>query len=261
MKTSAFVLIIAFLVACAGPSDKEQEEVVEQNPAAEGFDATGSDEQAVLWADAVMQAMGGREKWDGLRYLSWNFFGARDLVWDKLTGRVRIDFPRDSSIFLVNINTGEGKVWRKGREIVQPDSLKLYVERGKGIWINDAYWLVMPFKLKDSGVTLTYAGQEEMTNDQKAHVLELNFEGVGRTPHNKYQVFIDPADSLIKQWAYYKEATQDTASAIWPWDNYQDFDGLLLSTDRSDDRGPKNVKVHDDLPDEIFESFEPIMFD
>lgn len=257
MKSRLLIVIsLMLLVSCTQPAEKTGEVIIDANPPAEGFNVEGSDEQAISWADAVMQAMGGRKKWDELRFVSWNFFGARDLVWDKQTGRVRIDFPRDSSVFLVNIKTGEGKVWRKGQEITDTDSLKKYIDRGKSIWINDAYWLVMPFKLKDSGVTLKYTGERSMANEQKAHVLELTFEGVGRTPENKYEVFIDPTDSLIKQWSYYKNAEQDSASATWPWDNYRNYNGLLLSADRSDNKGPKNVKVYEDLAEEVFGSFD-----
>ncbi|TRX58405.1 hypothetical protein FNH22_13735 [Fulvivirga sp. M361] len=253
---TAIALILLMITACSQPGEKANDVITISNPPEEGFNTESSDKEAILWADAVMQAMGGRKNWDQLHYVSWNFFGARDLVWDKQTGRVRIDFPRDSSIFLVNINTMDGKVWRKGQEITNPDSLKKYVERAKGIWINDAYWLVMPFKLKDSGVTLKYIGESTMINGKAAQVLELTFKGVGNTPQNKYEVFIDPTDSLVKQWAYYKEADQDSASAIWPWDNYKNYNGLLLSADRSDNKGPKNVKVFEELPDKVFEDFQ-----
>jgi hypothetical protein len=30
------------------------------------------------------------------------------------------------------------------------------LRKGKNWWINDAYWLVMPWKLQDPGVTLSY---------------------------------------------------------------------------------------------------------
>ena len=28
------------------------------------------------------------------------------------------------------------------------------------IWVNDTYWLLMPYKMKDPGVTLAYDGEE-----------------------------------------------------------------------------------------------------
>ena len=265
MKSKLIILLSLFAIyACttkeAGREGEDTVARIAVNPAAEGFNLEGSDPKAMAWADAVMKAMGGREQWDNLRYLAWNFFGVRDLVWDKKEGRVRIDFPRDSAVYLANINTMTGKVQKNGEEVTHPDSLTKYLQRAKGIWINDSYWLVMPFKLKDSGVTLRYLRQDTMLTGTQAEVLELTFENVGNTPGNKYEVFIDPADSLVKQWAYFKEASQDSASAIWPWDNYAQYNGVLLSGDRSDNRGPKNVRVYDQLPVEVFESFdEPLL--
>ena len=73
-------------------SDGEPIEVIEyNNPPAEGFDIEGSSPVAVIFADQVMNSMGGREKWDNTNVLYWNFFGARTLLWDKANNRVRVD--------------------------------------------------------------------------------------------------------------------------------------------------------------------------
>jgi len=261
MKTLLYLFtFLSFLAACTTPEAPDQTVSQEINPPAPGFNLTESDPKAIEIADQVMLAMGGRKQWDQLHYLAWNFFGVRDLVWDKQSGRVRIDFPRDSSVYLVNVNTMEGKVWRKGQEVTQPDSLAKFLNIGKSIWINDSYWLVMPFKLKDSGVTLKYLRTDTTRQGQSADVLQLTFQEVGNTPDNKYEVFVDQKDHLIKQWAFFKEAQQEEASAIWPWDNYKDYNGLLLSAERSDDKGPKNVRVYETLDNKVFEDFEvPIL--
>ncbi|MEL7006457.1 MAG: hypothetical protein AAFN93_27575, partial [Bacteroidota bacterium] len=244
MKNSLYLLLVVIVASCQ-PKETNDAQEVEATPStiSEGpvFNVENSDPKAIEIADKVMEAMGGQSAWDSLRYISWNFFGARDLVWDKQTGRVRIDFPRDSSVFLVNINTMEGKVMRN--EAIVTDSLEKELQTAKSIWINDSYWLVMPFKLKDPGVTLTYAREYAVPSGEEYDVLELNFEGVGNTPNNKYEVFVDRSDNLIKQWSYFKDAAQDSVSATWPWNNYQEYQGVMLSSDRSDNKGPKNVQV------------------
>lgn len=226
-----------------------------ENPAAEGFDGKNSDPVAIGIADSVMMAMGGRKNWDQTAYITWDFFDRRRLVWDKQNERVRIESFLDSTIYLLDLRTNEGRVRLRGRELTQPDSLKEFVERGKGIWINDSYWLVMPFKLKDSGVTLRYLGEDTTLTGIRAKVLELTFREVGVTPNNKYRVYVDQADHLVKQWAYYKEASQDSPSQVWPWDNYRQYGKILLSADRSDKRGPRNVRVDDQLPEALFTDF------
>jgi len=225
------------------------------NPPAEGFDLEGSDAKAIELADSVMKAIGGRKSWDDTRFISWNFFGRRDLVWDKWTGDTRIEILADSTIFLVNVNEGTGRVSIKGREVLDQDSLNNLIERAKQIWVNDSYWLVMPFKLKDSGVTLKYVGEQVLESGLNCEVLELRFKEVGFTPNNKYRVYIDKQDYLIKQWAFYQDAAQEEPSAVWPWDNYQLHGNILLSADRSDGRGPKNVKVSEELAVDLFTEF------
>ena len=243
--------IVAMLSACNNPNENQR-----SNPAAEGFDLDNSDPAAVELADSIMVAMGGRENWNNTRFISWNFFGNRDLVWDKKEERVRIESLKDSITYLVNLKDLTGKVWVKHQLITDADSLNKMLSRGKSIWINDSYWLVMPFKLKDSGVTLKYLGEDTLMNGDRCNLLQLTFNNVGDTPQNKYLIYVDLADNLVKQWAYYSDASQDSANFIRPWDNYKKYGRILLSADRSDGGGPKSVSVQDTTDEKIFNELE-----
>jgi hypothetical protein len=247
-------LAIVCLVAASCQLDNDENASSSPNPPAPGFDLSHSDPAAVELADSVMAAMGGRPNWDRTRFISWEF-GKRKLVWDKARGDVRIESQPDTTVYLVNIHSLEGKVRIKDQELTAPDSLKKMLSRAKSIWINDSYWLLMPFKLKDTGVTLSYLGEETTATGMKCNVLELTFEEVGDTPQNKYRVYVDMNDNLVKQWSYYKEASQDTASWVLPWDNYKEYGNILLSADRTGGRGPRNVRVDDKLPRKVFTEF------
>lgn len=251
------VFLAAAVTLLAGGCQREGEERLPggPNPPAPGFDVANSDPAAIELADSVMEAMGGRRNWDNTRFISWNFFGRRDLVWDKREGKVRIESAPDSTIYLVDIDDLTGRVQIRGKELTEPDSLQKMLARAKSIWINDSYWLFMPFKLKDTGVTLKYLGEDTTATGLRCNVLELTFEDVGDTPQNKYRVYVDLKDNLVKQWAYYKEASQDSASQVWPWDNYRKHGDILLSADRSDNKGPRNVRIDDKLPTDIFTRF------
>ena len=107
MKKILIAIALLSLVWSCTPKEKS---LSEQNPPAEGFDLEGSDPAAIELADSIMHVLGGRENWDKTRFISWNFFGRRNLVWDKFKGRVRIESLRDSIIYLTNVNTGEGRV-------------------------------------------------------------------------------------------------------------------------------------------------------
>ena len=148
-----------------------------------------------------------------------------------------INILNTQKVILVNINDGSGKVFFDGIETTHPDSLSKYLTRGKGIWINDAYWLFMPFKLKDSGVTLTYVGEDTTQTGIASHKLQLTFENVGNTPQNKYHVWVDKSDELVKQWAFYTDNTNEEPRFVNPWVGYEKYGSLLLSGDRGQRRG------------------------
>jgi len=247
-----FLVITACVTAC-NDSDKTTAFI---NPAAEGFNIANSDPAAVELADSVMVAMGGWNNWNNTRFISWNFFGNRNLIWDKKEDRVRIESLNDSVTYIVDLKTLEGKVWVKDQQLPPGDSLKNMLSKAKSIWINDSYWLVMPFKLKDTGVTLKYLGEDTLLTGGRCNVLQMTFENVGDTPQNKYYVYVDLKDNLVKQWAYFSHASQDSANFVRPWDNYKKYGDILLSADRSDGGGPKNVSVSTTVNERVFTDLE-----
>ncbi len=268
MKYISILTLILLIFSCSdSSSNQDVSEVVEDdfnpdqevieynNPPAEGFDIEGSDAIAIILADKVMQAMGGRQSWDSTKYLSWNFFGARKLLWDKSTGNVRIENMSDDRIVLVNVNTMEGRVFKDGMEMTDTDSISYYLDWGKNVWINDSYWLIMPFKLKDSGVTLTYLGDSQTLVGEKSERLELTFKDVGVTPQNRYNVWVSNETNLVCQWSYYRTATDSIPGFILPWGNYFEAGGILLSDDRGE-RDLSDVEVLTDVPENMFTSFE-----
>jgi hypothetical protein len=256
MRSALFLSFFLFALGC-GPATEPSSEttVTDENPPAEGFNLAGSDAQAIAIADSVMLAMGGRRDWDATRYIHWNFFGRRTLLWDKQGGRVRIEVPAEEAVYLLDINTDEGQVRIGSTVYTEPDSLRKYLDRAKSIWINDSYWLVMPFKLKDSGVTLKYLGPDTTLAGVQADVLELTFENVGRTPQNKYHVYVDPQTHLVSQWDFYSNAADAEPRFALPWQNYQEHGDILLSGDRGE-RKLTDIAAYTKVPDSVFESFE-----
>src|SRR5262245_23510668 len=74
--------------------------------------AQQTDVRASAIADSVINAMGGKENFDNVHYLHWNYFGRRILWWNKWNGDVRIEIPAKSLVLLSNINTKKGKAFR-----------------------------------------------------------------------------------------------------------------------------------------------------
>jgi hypothetical protein len=214
-----------------------------------------SDIKAIEIADKVMVAMGGKKAWDETRHITWNFFGARTLTWDKWTGNVRIDFSRDKSVILMNINTDTGKVFKYGAEQTSADSVKKYMKAGKGAWINDSYWLTMPFKLKDNGVSLKYVGEGKTEAGKEAYLLQMTFKEVGNTPNNMYKVWVEKESNLLTQWAYFAKSTDEKPGFTRPWTEYKTYGKIILSGERGD-RDLTEIKVFEALPESIYTDFK-----
>lgn len=225
------------------------------NPRLPGFDRAGSDAEAIAIADEVVERLGGRSAWDETRYITWRFFGGRLHVWDKWTGDLR--YESGELLVLMNVNTREGRAWQSGIQIADADTLAARLQHGYEAWINDSYWLVMPYKLKDSGVTLTYKGIGATEAGDAAEILTLTFKGVGVTPQNKYDVYVTEGERLVRQWAFYANAADESPRFVGPWDDWQQHGRIWLSDGRGQ-RGHTEVAVFEELPRSVFESPEPV---
>jgi hypothetical protein len=249
--TIGVLVMVITLNACNTVNDS----VGFENPEAEGFDLANSDPAAVELADSIMVAMGGWENWNDTRYISWNFSDLRKLVWDKREERARIESFPDSITYLVDLKNLDGKVFIKGHELTLKDSLTKMLKQARTLWSSDAYWLVMPFKLKDDGVTLKYLGEDTLETGDRCNVLQIIYSS-DDLPQKRYHVYVDLADNLVKQWAYYSNASQDSATFVLPWDNYKKYGNILLSADRSAGGGPKDVSVNKSVNEKIFTELE-----
>lgn len=232
----------------------------QDNPPAEGFNLAASDARAVELADQAMRNMGGRQNWDNTRILAWTLFG-RDHVWDKWTGDFRMQ--NDSLVVLMNVNTKRGRAWKNGREVTEAAARDALLETAYGSWVNEGYWFLMPFKLKDSGVTLKHLGDDALQDGRAADLLQLTFENVGLTPQNKYHVWIGKDTGLVEQWAFYRNAGDAEPSFMRPWTDYRRFGTVLLAINRGEGRdgqplNMQNVAVLDEPMPGLFDDPAPI---
>lgn len=259
-KAILFASSLALIIGCNGESSQseqpiEADAVLVGNPAAPGFNEGASDRKAIAIADSVMKAMGGRTAWDNTRYLSWNFFGTRRHLWDRYTGQFRVESLQDSTVYLSNVGTRKGRVWKNGIAVTDSVELAEDMQAAYRAWVNDSYWLVMPFKLKDSGVTLKYDGMDTTLVGAQSHVLQLTFNDVGETPQNKYLIYVNTETMLVEQWDFFSQPDQAVPGFQIPWEGYAKHGGILLSSGR----GKYNlfdVAVLETVPEMVFENLE-----
>lgn len=225
MKLNAlFSILIVTIVACQ--SSKPQ--ILRSSD----FNPSLSDAKAIAIANEVVTSSGGAVAWNDTRYLGWNFFGSRRHVWDKKTGNVFIQSLKRPIEIKMNIHDRTGQVFLDQQLTTEQDSLDKYLQKGYEWWVNDSYWLVLPFKLQDSGVSLKYLGDGMTDAGEDADKLSLTFANVGVTPQNKYHIYVDKTSRLITQWDFYTNANDPEPRFKIPWKNYIPYGNILLSGDR-----------------------------
>lgn len=237
-------VILGVFVGCATAGSSEPDE-----PAAAVRRTADADPEARALAESVLERMGGAEAWRDTRYLQWTFFGRREHAWDRHAGRARIE--DDGAVYLIDLETRRGRAWTDGEEVLDPQALEEAMDRAHAMWINDSYWMFMPYKLLDPGVVLRSAGAGELQDGRPCRWLELTFEGVGITPENRYTVGVADDTGLVEEWSFFAEAEQTEPGFTLPWSGWKPFGAIWLATDHG--RGMDwGIAVPESLPDELF---------
>lgn len=234
----AALLAFAGLFTWACDSEPVQESTSEAY--ALRFDASQSDSTAIRIAEQAMQALGGPEAFATINYFSFRYVVQSDTGkivdwrhdWDRAAHRYRLEgsLGNDHLLAYFNLNSQQdGKVFVNGKPAGVDETHSL-LGMAYTRFINDTYWLFMPFKLKDPGTKLEYQGVRE-SEGATYDVLKLSFiERVGLTPDNVYHIFVDPASHLIKRWEYF--STSGAAPIAAQWNNWQSFGNIKLATER-----------------------------
>ena len=203
-----------------------------------------SDPKAVAIADQVMKSLGGQKRWDDLVGLRWTFGASvgdtvrssRRHAWNKRTGWHRVEGKTRAGqtfCFIHQIDTGKGMAWMDGVAI-EGDSLQKLLKRAKSLWINDTYWMLMPYKLKDPGVTLKYDG-EVKEGDKTYDKLGLSFDKVGETPGDHYWVYVDRKEHRVEKWEMVLQSDQPPPK-MYTWEGWEQHDGLWFPTAHRQDK-------------------------
>jgi len=198
-------LWLTAVLACSGsaptePSEPsaEAEPTLEADPTPEPNPDTPADELArELWRAA------GGEHLDEVAQIDFRFVVTDDGQtvfeaahrWDRVGGRDRVSWTdREGKLNDVVVTLANKRAC--GHVDGSPVSgapLAALGQSAHGRWVNDAYWLMVPLKVFDPGVTrrlLEPAGELRQ--------LELTFEGVGLTPGDRYVLQIDPEGRLTR---------------------------------------------------------------
>lgn len=253
------VLIVALATAASGQTRPADTRPATTQPASTQPAApVQADAKARRVAERTLEAMGGRKAWDEVGVITWDFFGRRSHIWDKNRGLHRLEGqgPRGRYVIVVDQATGEGRMWRNGIEVDDPEDLDRQTKGALSAWCNDAYWLLMPYKLLDAGVKLRYLGAGPTEAGAMADMLEVTFDGVGITPNNKYHVYVGLESGLVEQWDYFDDADDRDPVFKLPWNDWKQYGPIKLSGNRGERDGRAweitSIRVLDDVPESVF---------
>lgn len=258
------LLAVIVVIACGAQ---------EQQPEKSGarFDPSKSDPEAIRIADQVLLALGGKSNWDMARYLSFRFVveeGERDLVnryhaWDRWTGRYRYedtDRAGHHRLVLFNLNTKKGLAYVDSQPL-EGDTLAALIDQAYARHINDTYWLLMPYKMKDPGVILKYEGTTEI-NGFVHDIVRLSFENVGLTPGDVYWAYFDQASRRMNKWEYLLQGRSGPRRVAW-WSGWKEYWKIKLAEVREFENSNRRIVFRDILvsptvDETVFESAQVV---
>ena len=212
--------------------------------------AGDQDRKAAIIAQNMMNAMGGQDAWNRAHFVRYDFIvnangntvASRSHVWDKHTGRYRLeDKTREGKprVVIFNIGNQQGDAYVDGKKLEGAAGTDAVKEAYKA-FINDMYWLSMPWKWMDAGVHLRYIGPRARKS-RNFDVVELSFDHVGLTPGDRYLAYISPRSSLMEHWEYTLESG---TKGSWDWE-YTTTGGVKLASNHKSDDGTKSISMGD----------------
>jgi hypothetical protein len=119
------------------------------------------------------------------------------------------------------------------------DSVLIKTDSG---FINDKYWLLVPFQLVWDNRTTISESQIEVAPISKTSLNKITLtysnEG-GYTPGDAYDIYFGD-DFLIKEWIY-RNNNSETPTMVTTFENYQDFNGIKIALDHKKAEGNWNL--------------------
>jgi hypothetical protein len=265
------IALLASVVTMSCTQSETEGETSAQPQAVGPGGPTSADPAALAAADSAVQAIGGWEAWNQARYIAFDFVIERDgkemrrtrHEWDRFSGDCRITGTNREGInyeVIMNQNSEEGTVLLDGEEASEESKTQL-LKFVHGAFINDSYWLLMPYKMHDPGVHLTDEGSRIDGDGKEWRVVGLSFEpGIGMTSKDRYWVFLDPESYRVGRWEYHLEGMEEEDEpGMATWNDWTQVGPLMLSLEKFSEKSGatlrfENVIVTQTVPEGMFDA-------
>lgn len=156
----------------------------------------------------------------------------RSHLWDRRTNDYRVRLPRREGgpcTVWFDLDAPEYGEARCARHPVSQEEEADLLEAAWGAFINDTWWLLMPFKWEDPGVDLTWIGRERSGKTHWDVVLLEFSEGTGLTPGDRYWAYVDRRTGRMDKWEMLLEGSEGDPKPVY-WTGWEEHGGVLLST-------------------------------
>jgi hypothetical protein len=217
------------LVGCTSGTESEADTAVVPT------DTIAPETRADSVAYRLLQAHGA-DAWASAPYLRFNFGietpdGRQTIarhLWDRTTGEYRIEWstgPDSSYVALVDARTAQNgqmaeTVYLNGTELTGSAG-ETAREQAYARFVNDTYWLLSPLKVFDPGVDRTYLPDSSTAEHD---VLRLTFDDVGRTPGDRYWLYVSTETGRLDRWAYHLQGmSEDDPPQFYDWTQYEEL--------------------------------------
>ncbi|WP_406683011.1 hypothetical protein N1F78_09970 [Seonamhaeicola sp. MEBiC1930] len=206
MKKLVFAL--CFITLCF--SCKQKENKVIQSP-------------ELTIAEKIANAHG-FQNWDKVKEIQFKFGKNRLWNWNPKTHDINLTTDTDTIIY--------------NRKSI--DSISLNADRA---FINDKFWLLIPFQLVWDDIDYTVYPMEAAPISKKLMskmVVTYPNEG-GYTPGDAYDIFFDN-EFIIREWVF-RKGNRKEPTLTNTFENYQEFNGIKIALDHTRDNGKPSVKI------------------
>ncbi len=163
-------------------------------------------EQAEMIADDMLEAIN-KKGYDSLKYIEFTFKGIHSYQWNKEMNNVTVSWE-ENEVFL-DLN-------------VSPEEYTLLEFKAYKYFINDSFWLVAPFKIRDPGVVRSSIDMVE------GQGLLVTYTSGGVTPGDSYLWILDD-NSVPMAWKLWT-SNVPIGGVRFTWDNWVEKNGVLFST-------------------------------
>ena len=175
--------------------------------------------KAEILTNKIQEAIN-QKAWDTTAAVSFSFMGNHHYLWDKKNNLVQVKWGDKKVIY--NTKTLEGIAYDSDKILVD-DAKNDAIATANKYFNNDSFWLIAPFKLRDSGTTRSI-----VTQDNKEALMVTYFSG-GDTPGDSYLWLVDDkfVPTAWKMWV----SIIPVGGVETSWEDWTEFpNGVKIAT-------------------------------